>query len=54
MSAITTSLPKDKVMFEAADPTGTNSPIGFANVFSSHIQNQAATANLFIDHSQVV
>ncbi|KAF8340095.1 hypothetical protein F5887DRAFT_1229406 [Amanita rubescens] len=42
MSAITTSLPKDKVMWATC----------FANVFSYHIQNQAATANLFIDHSQ--
>ncbi|KIL58019.1 hypothetical protein M378DRAFT_112436 [Amanita muscaria Koide BX008] len=44
ISAITSALPKEKIMFEAADP----------KVFSYHIQNQGATANLFIDHSQVV
>ena len=30
-------------------PTDTSSP-----VFAYHIQNQGATANLFIDHSQIV
>ncbi|XP_006457671.1 hypothetical protein AGABI2DRAFT_213173 [Agaricus bisporus var. bisporus H97] len=44
ISAITSSLPKDKIMFEAADPA----------VFAYHIQNQGADANLFIDHSQIV
>ncbi|KAF8636238.1 hypothetical protein AX17_003723 [Amanita inopinata Kibby_2008] len=44
ISAITSALPKERIMFEAADP----------KVFSYHIQNQGATANLFIDHSQIV
>ncbi|EIM83466.1 2R-phospho-3-sulfolactate synthase [Stereum hirsutum FP-91666 SS1] len=44
ISAITSSLPRDKIMFEAADP----------EVFAYHIQNQGAHANLFVDHSQIV
>ncbi|KAF9448513.1 hypothetical protein P691DRAFT_815603 [Macrolepiota fuliginosa MF-IS2] len=44
ISAITSALPKDKIMFEAADP----------DVFAYHIQNQGADANLFVDHSQIV
>lgn len=44
ISAISSSLPGDKIMFEAADP----------EVFAYHIQNQGAQANLFIDHSQIV
>ncbi|KAL1719613.1 hypothetical protein EV715DRAFT_198707 [Schizophyllum commune] len=44
ISAVTSALPKEKIMFEAADP----------EVFAYHIQNQGATANLFIDHSQIV
>ncbi|KAJ3842996.1 hypothetical protein F5878DRAFT_606121 [Lentinula raphanica] len=44
ISAVTSALPKDKIMFEAADP----------EVFAYHIQNQGATANLFVDHSQIV
>jgi len=44
ISAVTSALPKDKIMFEAADP----------EVFAYHIQNQGANANLFIDHSQIV
>lgn len=44
ISAITSSLPAEKIMFEAADP----------EVFAYHIQNQGANANLFIDHSQIV
>jgi len=44
ISAITSRLPKEKVMFEAADP----------DVFTYHLQNQGASANLFIDHSQIV
>ncbi|PFH53312.1 hypothetical protein AMATHDRAFT_137767 [Amanita thiersii Skay4041] len=44
ISAITSALPKQNIMFEAADP----------KVFTHHIQNQGPTANLFIDHSQVV
>ncbi|KDQ59301.1 hypothetical protein JAAARDRAFT_34035 [Jaapia argillacea MUCL 33604] len=44
ISAITSSLPRDKIMFEAAEP----------DVFTYHIKNQGAYANLFIDHSQVV
>ncbi|KAJ3575506.1 hypothetical protein NP233_g1047 [Leucocoprinus birnbaumii] len=44
ISAITSGLPKDKIMFEAADPS----------VFAYHIQNQGADANLFVDHSQIV
>ncbi|KAH9945652.1 coma-domain-containing protein [Amylocystis lapponica] len=44
ISAITSALPRDKIMFEAADP----------DVFAYHIQNQGARANLFIDHSQIV
>ncbi|KAI0768693.1 coma-domain-containing protein [Trametes elegans] len=44
ISAVTSALPADKIMFEAADP----------DVFAYHIQNQGARANLFIDHSQVV
>ncbi|TFK68847.1 coma-domain-containing protein [Pluteus cervinus] len=44
ISAITAALPKEKIMFEAADP----------KVFTYHIQNQGASANLFIDHSQIV
>lgn len=44
ISGINSKLPTDKVMFEAAEP----------EVFSYHIQNTGATANLFIDHSQIV
>ncbi|KAH7880093.1 hypothetical protein F5879DRAFT_811755 [Lentinula edodes] len=44
ISAVTSALPKEKIMFEAADP----------EVFAYHIQNQGATANLFVDHSQIV
>ncbi|CAF1071921.1 unnamed protein product [Rotaria sordida] len=44
ISAITSNLPQDKIMFEAADP----------QVFAYHIQNNGAHANLFIDHSQIV
>ncbi|KAK7453570.1 hypothetical protein VKT23_011847 [Stygiomarasmius scandens] len=44
ISAVTSALPKDKIMFEAADP----------EVFAYHIQNQGANANLFVDHSQIV
>lgn len=64
ISAVTSALPADKIMyvhrcllsnphidrllafrrFEAADPP----------VFTYHIQNQGARANLFIDHSQIV
>ncbi|KAJ3794805.1 2R-phospho-3-sulfolactate synthase [Lentinula aff. detonsa] len=62
ISSVTSALPKDKIMrafpnslfvhlaklsvnrFEAADP----------EVFAYHIQNQGATANLFVDHSQIV
>ncbi|KAI0674812.1 coma-domain-containing protein [Trametes maxima] len=44
ISAVTSALPADKIMFEAADP----------DVFAYHIQNQGARANLFIDHSQTV
>ena len=44
ISAVTSALPTDKIMFEAADP----------EVFAYHIQNQGARANLFIDHSQTV
>ncbi|VDB96715.1 unnamed protein product [Peniophora sp. CBMAI 1063] len=44
ISAVTSALPKDKIMFEAAEPA----------VFQYHIQNQGANANLFIDHSQIV
>ncbi|TBU22960.1 coma-domain-containing protein [Dichomitus squalens] len=44
ISAVTSALPNEKIMFEAADP----------DVFAYHIQNQGARANLFIDHSQVV
>lgn len=44
ISAITSALPNDKIMFEAADP----------EVFAYHIQNQGAHANLFVDHSQIV
>ncbi|CAF1284275.1 unnamed protein product [Adineta steineri] len=44
ISSITSNLPQDKIMFEAADP----------EVFAYHIQNSGAHANLFIDHSQIV
>ncbi|KAL0953029.1 hypothetical protein HGRIS_007231 [Hohenbuehelia grisea] len=44
MSAILAALPKEKIMFEAADP----------EVFAYHIQTQGAHANLFVDHSQIV
>lgn len=44
ISAVTSALPTDKIMFEAAEP----------DVFAYHIQNQGARANLFIDHSQIV
>jgi len=44
ISAVTSALPRDKIMFEAAEP----------DVFAYHIQNQGARANLFIDHSQIV
>ncbi len=66
ISAVTSGLPAEKIMyvrpwlsiahlplispsfarnrFEAAEP----------DVFSYHIQNQGARANLFIDHSQIV
>ncbi|RPD63757.1 coma-domain-containing protein [Lentinus tigrinus ALCF2SS1-6] len=44
ISAVTSALPADKIMFEAADP----------DVFAYHIQNQGARANLFVDHSQAV
>ncbi|KAI0093274.1 hypothetical protein BDY19DRAFT_418709 [Irpex rosettiformis] len=44
ISAIMSALPANKIMFEAADPA----------VFTYHIQNQGARANLFIDHSQIV
>ncbi|KAF8648961.1 hypothetical protein AX16_006075 [Volvariella volvacea WC 439] len=44
ISAITSNLPTDRVMFEAADP----------KVFSYYVQNIGADANLFIDHSQIV
>ncbi|TFK50302.1 2R-phospho-3-sulfolactate synthase [Heliocybe sulcata] len=44
ISGINSKLPTEKVMFEAAEP----------EVFSYHIQNTGATANLFIDHSQIV
>ncbi|TFK38872.1 2R-phospho-3-sulfolactate synthase [Crucibulum laeve] len=60
ISAITSGLPKDKIMFEAAEPDGKrifslcyHLPIFFV-MFAYHIQNQGATANLFIDHSQIV
>ncbi|OJT10731.1 Phosphosulfolactate synthase [Trametes pubescens] len=44
ISAVTSALPAEKIMFEAADP----------DVFAYYIQNQGARANLFIDHSQIV
>ncbi|CAF1424540.1 unnamed protein product [Rotaria sp. Silwood1] len=44
ISEITSNLPKDKIMFEAADP----------KVFSYYIENLGADTNLFIDHSQIV
>ncbi|KAI0074738.1 coma-domain-containing protein [Panus rudis PR-1116 ss-1] len=44
ISSILSSLPPSRIMFEAADPP----------VFTYHIQNTGARANLFIDHSQVV
>jgi len=44
VSAITTALPMDKLMFEAAEPA----------VFSYYIQNFGADINLFVDHSQIV
>ncbi|KZP07281.1 phospho-3-sulfolactate synthase coma [Athelia psychrophila] len=44
VSAITSALPMDKLMFEAADPA----------VFQYYIQNFGADVNVFIDHSQIV
>lgn len=44
ISAVTSALPTEKIMFEAAEP----------DVFTYHIQNQGVKANLFIDHSQIV
>ncbi|KAL6300623.1 coma-domain-containing protein [Sparassis latifolia] len=44
ISAVTSALPPEKIMFEAADPAA----------FAYHIQTQGAHANLFVDHSQIV
>ncbi|KAH8102811.1 phospho-3-sulfolactate synthase coma [Phellopilus nigrolimitatus] len=44
VSALTSALPVDRLMFEAAEPA----------VFAYYIQTLGADANLFVDHSQAV
>ncbi|KAI0050711.1 hypothetical protein FA95DRAFT_1570442 [Auriscalpium vulgare] len=46
LSAITSALPNYKII--------SRQPILRPKVFSYHIQNQGAHANLFVDHSQIV
>ncbi|KAG8944665.1 hypothetical protein FRC04_001629 [Tulasnella sp. 424] len=44
VSSITSALPMEKLMFEAAEPA----------VFQYYVQNFGADVNVFIDHSQIV
>jgi len=44
VSSITSALPMDKLMFEAAEPA----------VFQYYVQNFGPNVNVFVDHSQIV